>query len=144
MLTCGLVVFLVEVLVMGECGYRLSLKVVDNGVREFAVEREFTAASSMSESIAYEVASAFRATMDEPPSSMMMSKAMEDNWCSIKCLATAHEEWDAEIDFDECVRIVVDFDKLCGTVSEPRKSMIMAVLRRFGAVFQSINSSEGV
>ncbi len=114
---------------MSKYQYKLTLEVEDGGRRTFTAEGKFDSQAEMQRSIPHDIASALQSTMNCPPSPMALAGAREsDSWSLVGGLAFAYQEWDGESDFDECVKIVVDVDKLCGTNDEDRNTFVKSFL----------------
>lgn len=123
---------------MSKIRYKLTLEVNDNDRTTFTTECECDSQEEMGRNIPTDIARALVATMASPPSSMAMAGAMEgDPWSLITGLAFAYSEWDGELDFDDCVSIIVDIDKLCATNEPDRNDRIKEWLGRHGIEIKS-------
>jgi len=118
---------------MSKYRYKLTLQVEDHGNRTFTAEGDFDSQPDMEQMIPFDIARALLATMNSPPDSLALAGARDgDCWSQVAGLAFAHKEWDAELDFEECVDVRVDVDKLCGTSDPDHKEYIKSLLERHG------------
>lgn len=118
-----------RVCIVAEFRYKLTLEVVaSDSTSRFEVDSEFDSMSDMEDIIPYDVARALKATMHEDaPNSLALASAMEgDGWSIVGGLAYAREKWDVNTDFDKCVKVVVDIDKLCKGCDDIVEKVLLA------------------
>ena len=120
---------------MSQCRYRLVLELVedDGDTRYFAVNCGFDSQVDIRRLIAQNIARALRSTMDSPPSALELAGAMEGDCDSLTAgLSYAHKKWDGENAFEDCVKIIVDVDKLCSMENDRHKYGVKVVLMSNG------------
>lgn len=118
---------------MSEYKYKLTLEVEDCGRRTFSAEGEFDSQTDMQDSIPFDIARAIESTMNCPPNPMALAGARESECFSLVAgLAFAYQKWDAEEDFDNCMKVVVDVDRLCAASDDDRKKRVKTMLEHHG------------
>ena len=118
---------------MSRYKYKLTLEVIDHGKSTFIAEGEFDAQCEMTRTISFDIAKALKATMNVPPNPMALAGAMESSaWSLVAGLAYADGKWDGDVDFDECIKVVVDVDKLFQTDDIAEKETAKLMLTRSG------------
>jgi len=116
--------------------YKLTLEAVNCGSRRFEAECEAGSQELLGLKLAYDIAKAIAATLQDPPSAMAIAKAMGCEGAIGGMAYAFNNGWTGEYDFDECVEVVVDVAKLTKHAEPDDVEITKRVLNMYGVTLK--------
>lgn len=119
-----------------QVSYKLTFECEDNGVRRFEAESSNQTQHGLAKSLACDIARMLEATLNMPPSALQVAGAIEHGMRGVvTALSYASEEaWTAESNFDDCIELIIDIDKLMDGAEQDRIDLVRRVLLIFPCV----------